>query len=772
MMAALETPTRGGHENLQGVLADAGSCINRQRMLSVAKRPNCEYLSPDSFTTPECAGFKLDYYCSSTPSPQSPYQRLRRNTSTRALRSPSDTSPITPSKLSKVVIAEYELAIKDFDTAPLTMPIRNLFNKKLPPMPILRLGNSPERRGLLDATDLNSTSLQFPILQPNSKMQESAAENHFKQAIPEDLTFVATPSITHNSEAGSDSEIGVADIRTVYNTSTNSKFSHPPTEDNMVSPSVRDTKSSRLRQKSAQGKLASGSKSGKSSKSHLTAPGAADRRVSSSSVQHNGSPLPRNRRARPGLSNGEASLSVDNTTSSEPLAQLSNVEGENGPTQDVIDSLDGKIQGHAGDQVDSNQVAVNSTILSLAHGGPIVRSESQTTIARKTRMSVAPPEKQFARNADLLILGESAPYEKVGSRSYMKGSIEKVEQPRIGRKLSKKVSVSRRKSSLPDSLENKTLKPPVLTLEKKPSTMERFSKPTASSAARSKSAQLQKPGAMASVKNAGKGLKNRLSTIMRTRRASQASVVVASSGAAEAAATSTATATATAVLDTAPELAPSTEELDVGVEFAGVYSQMNNSSEDVTSSGQIVDPAANGTNIGSHPIDSQISGDRTPVPEAEMAAILRVAAATPLPFEDETEIIQSADVQVAAGDGASDPPPNENGNSGHGDEQLPQDPEVSASLLPDHEETLNQMRATLQMVLNDMSSETDHTRRFVLSGVAENLTHMILNINHNTQTILQLQQTQDRMIVDAMVIQEDARKTVAAFRLRANAGIN
>lgn len=134
MMTALTTPPRG-------LLTDASFRTNRQRKQIVNQKPNYQYLSPDSFTTPDCAKFNLDYCSSSTPSSQSPYHILRRTTSTGALRSlaryqqtrvnrsPYDTTPHTPSKLSKAAISEYELIMKGIDfnaTAPLTMVCHNL----------------------------------------------------------------------------------------------------------------------------------------------------------------------------------------------------------------------------------------------------------------------------------------------------------------------------------------------------------------------------------------------------------------------------------------------------------------------------------------------------------------------------------------------------------------------------------------------------------------------------------------------------------------------
>ncbi|KAB8304937.1 hypothetical protein EYC80_004255 [Monilinia laxa] len=862
MMAALTTPPRGS-------LTDASFRINRQRKQIVNQKSNFQYLSTDSFTTPDCAQFKLDYSSSSTPSSQSPYNILRRDTSTGALRSlaryqqtrvdrgPYDTTPHTPCKLSKAAITEYELIMKDdFNiTAPLTMPIRLSLNKKLPPMPIFRLANSPERRGLLDATDLNSSFLQFPTLQPNTNLQEFFADQN-KQAIPEDLNFVATTSITHNSEADSDFELGVADIETTYDASTN--LVSKPTDENMVSLSVRDNKSSRLRKKSTQAKLASASNSGQSTHFHLTVPEATDRRVPPTTVQENGSPLPRNRHARSSVSNAEASLCADDVFSphptiddnhlpeqvnnddngSEPLIQLSTIEDnltgfpetldealslaeadtlseatsvlettpllETTPVleatpltetdilteapqaedeegviqvgnQNIVGSLGGQIQSHSAGQEDVTEGAIDSNLHSLAHGNPIVRSESQATLARMERMSVAPPKKHFARDADVTILGRTASYDKVSARTYIKGSTGKVEQPRTGR-TTKKISVSRRKSSLPDSPENQALKPPVLTVEKRPLPVERFTKPTVSSAARAKSGPLKKSGTMASVKSAGKGLKKRLSTIIRTRRASQVVATAASSAVVE-------NGISTAVLDTAPELAPFAEELDVGEEFALVYSQMNNSSENVVSSGQLVN-----------------SAELVPMPEPEMAVVLRLAAATPLPsiltngteesslaedsnnlpslpqgsanVEDESENIQPADVEVAAGDGASDPPPNENGNSGHADEQAPQAPVYSQLPSETHQEVFNRMQASLSLLLDAVHHETNPAVQTILYHMAEDLTNRIGTINNNSRAILYLQQAENNMVFAATLHQEHIERTLRNMGIQLNAGNN
>lgn len=132
MIGGLATPARDGNDPHQDVLTDASSRMNRQRTNSFNTKPQYQYHSPESFTTPDCKGFNIDYYLeTSGKSSQSPHRRLRRDTSTRTLRSLAryqqtrgnhnqyDTVPYTPSKLSKVMIAEYELDISDID-APLT----------------------------------------------------------------------------------------------------------------------------------------------------------------------------------------------------------------------------------------------------------------------------------------------------------------------------------------------------------------------------------------------------------------------------------------------------------------------------------------------------------------------------------------------------------------------------------------------------------------------------------------------------------------------------
>lgn len=136
MIGAPITPTRGGEENHQGVLTDASSRINWQATNSFNKEPSYQhqYLSPDSFTTPDCKDFNLDYYFESSKTSQCAHRRLRRDASTRTLRSlaryhqtrghrsPYDTSPYTPSKLSKVMVAEYEFFSDNIDTDNIDTP--------------------------------------------------------------------------------------------------------------------------------------------------------------------------------------------------------------------------------------------------------------------------------------------------------------------------------------------------------------------------------------------------------------------------------------------------------------------------------------------------------------------------------------------------------------------------------------------------------------------------------------------------------------------------
>ncbi|RAL61499.1 hypothetical protein DID88_009428 [Monilinia fructigena] len=491
--------------------------------------------------------------------------------------------------------------------------------------------------------------------------------------------------------------------------------------------------------------LASASNSGQSTHFHLTVPEATDRRVSPTTVQDNGSPLPRNRRARSSVSNAEASSTP--LTETDILTEAPQAEDE-GVTrdgnQDIVDSLDGQIQGHSAGQEDVTDGAIDSNLHSLANGDSIVRSESQATL-REWRECRWHHRRSISQEMPM--------YDKVSARTYIKGSTGKVEQPRTGR--TQATSSHGGEETLAGGALHQAN-----GLECGP----RQVGPT------------QEVRTMASVKSAGKGLKKRLSTIIRTRRASQVVTPATSSAVVE-------NGNPTAVLDTAPELAPFAEELDVGEEFALVYSQMNNSSEDVASPGQLVD-----------------SAELVPTPEAETAVVLRLAAATPLPsvptngteesslaeysnhlpslpqgsanVEDESENIQPADVEVAAGDGASDPPPNENGNSGHADEQAPPAPVYSQLPSETHQEVFNRMQAALNLLLDAVHHETNPTVQTILYQMAEDLTNRIGTINDNSRAILYLQQAENNMVLAATLQQEHIERTLRDMGIQLNAGNN
>ncbi|ESZ98963.1 hypothetical protein SBOR_0621 [Sclerotinia borealis F-4128] len=914
MITKFITPTRGsggGHENHQGVLTDASSRVNRQRTKSLTTKPQYQY--------------HYQHYFSSDHSSQSPHRRLRRNTSTRALRSiaryhqtranrsPYDTSPHTPSKLSQVMIAEYDLAIADtpdIDTPPLTMPTKLALNKKLPPKPIFRLEDSPERRGLLDATDLNS-SLQFPILQPKSAVKEvPVTELNSTKLVAEDLTFVV-PSISNNSDADSDFEVGIAQIGTAYDASTISEVTPLSTNANMASPPIRHTNSSAKRREFNHAKFAITPSSSKAESFNLNVPTGGNRRTTShghiASPQNDGSPLPKkDRRGRSSLGNGEGNslMSTDKVIShfsadrvsmeadEEPLVEINH--SSNGPTdtstqvtvdgtalvtdhenitqsastqvtvhattldtdqdnitqsatEDVIDgpspvtdqenitqsATEDVIDGPSPvtDQEDVTQGAIHSAVRAIAQSGTMGRSESQTTLGRQKKM-VPPPSKRFARDADRTILGTSPSYSKVTTRVYMEDTIEE-ELPHVGHQaMTQKVSTAkpkgfkrvltpraggsktqadnnaahssdetnaaetkfaRRKSSLPDSPENQTLKPLSLTVEKKrQSFTERLSKPTASSAARAKShksAPLAKSTTMTSVKNAGKGLKSRISGMMRTRRTSESVGTMDIAGPSfdnvpKDAATQHDIPVQT--LEKVPELAPLVSEGDVSEEFAAFYSQMEYSSEKTAPAEQLtsaIEPTVNNSNGESGLISPQVIEasqeminspasveESSPMSEAETNAIVEASPVSqseiadriqklaiqdvstpglPLPTQGNARVQQiggntpSLDVQVAAGDGASDPPPNQAGNGGHADEVVPP---------PTPDEMLTELHLELAELRIALLAESDTSRRIVLGGYCVRLTNKIEAINKNRQLMLLLQIADESMIAEGSLV--------------------
>lgn len=109
---------------------------------------------------------------------------------------------------------------------------------------------------------------------------------------------------------------------------------------------------------------------------------------------------------------------ADTSTDTTPLLRTSTDNVVSNPTnvhdddpiqafaQDVVDDTDEDQNATQGDV--TAQSAINQTIQNVAQGGAMSRSESQTTMGRRRR--IAPlPSVRFARDADRLILGDSAP---------------------------------------------------------------------------------------------------------------------------------------------------------------------------------------------------------------------------------------------------------------------------------------------------------------------------------------------------------------------------
>ncbi|KAM0128208.1 hypothetical protein ACHAP3_008429 [Botrytis cinerea] len=906
MIGGLATPTRDGNDHHRGVLTDASSRMNRQRTNSFSTKQQYQCLSPDSFTTPDCKGFNTDYYLETAGrSSQSPHRRLRRDTSTRTLRSLAryqqtrrdhnqyDTIPYTPSNLSKVMIAEYELDISDIDTPFATMPTRLSLNKKLPPKPIFRLETSPERRGLLDATDLSSSSLQFPILQPKPVVKESAVKDFSltdsvaAESHTQDSAFVVTPSFSYNSDTDSVFEVGTAQIGTAYGTSTNSQLLTPPEDQNMAVPRVRETNASIKRLQFNQAKLANTPETAAAKDHGLEVPSGNNFSASPghiASMKDNGSPLPKNqRRSRSSLINDESSspMAVNNVISrfsthqkthlstdidnsdKASVRSVIDVNSNDGltelSTQVVIDSSDGVTEG--ADQDISNQdlaeditdnphevtdqddlaqatggptnqeliqVAVNTPIQAIAHGGSIDRSESQTTIGRKRGMSLL-PSTRFARNADRIVLGTSPPYSKVSTRLYIEEFPEDIEQSNtVLEKIAKKTTpaakpkglsaatskFSKRKSSLPDSPENKTIKPAELTVEKRQSLADRLSKPTASSTARAKAnakprkpTPAPKPSAMSSVKNAGRGLKSRLSGMMRNRRTSEVVVMDLPNSAPGSAPERTIARRniPTVVLENAPEVPPFENDRDVGEEFASFYSEITYLTEQVSQvsqaghttndstvrgkfvSSQVVDTSNEAAESTAEMVNYSTSvAQNSAMSTAQVDAIFKEQDASPSDSVIEHRIqtlslsaprrtppsVPNAyaqaqgngqnSVQVTAGDGASDPPREESGNDGHAYEQP----------LPRHvEESLAEIKSTLDSIRHALTVERDPAQQIVLAGCAVFLTHKVQAINNNQKLRLLLQQAQDVMMLDASVEALAAKRTLRQLGHRVEAAI-
>ena len=70
-------------------------------------------------------------------------------------------------------------------------------DKELPPKPILRSLESPERRGLVDALDTDILNLNHPVLEPGSSSSDGESLKSFKVA-----SSLGSPSSTGEVEAG------------------------------------------------------------------------------------------------------------------------------------------------------------------------------------------------------------------------------------------------------------------------------------------------------------------------------------------------------------------------------------------------------------------------------------------------------------------------------------------------------------------------------------------------------------------------------------------
>lgn len=342
---------------------------------------------------------------------------------------------------------------------------------------------------------------------------------------------------------------------------------------------------------------------------------------------------------------------------------------------------------------------------------------------------------------------------------------------------------------------------------------ERLSKPTASSAARANAnAKSRKPepasksSAMSSVKNAGRGLKSRLSGMIRNRRTSEVVVmdspIFASVSAPEQAFTQHDI--PTVIVEKAPEIAPFVNDRDVGDEFASFYSEITYFNERVNQVGSFEHATNNSAGrsklVSSHVVETSVeAADSTAqmadyptsvaqhsvMSTAQVDAIFREQDAPPsdsviehriqtlslsAPTRTPPSIPNSHaqvqgngqnDVQVTAGDGASDPPPRENGN-GHAHEQ---------PLLPSVEDSLTEIKNTLDSLRHALTVERDPAQQIVLAGCAVFLTHKVQAINNNRKLRLLLQQAQDVMVLDASVEALAAKRTLRQLGHRVDAAI-
>lgn len=401
-------------------------------------------------------------------------------------------------------------------------------------------------------------------------------------------------------------------------------------------------------------------------------------------------------------------------------------------------------------------------------------------------------------------------YDKVTARGYMeeptkKGRPSFMKSQKLARKVSTtkpkgikgvlaaRVSgstaptkVTRRKSSLPDSPENKALRPSSLTVEKQLSFTERLTKPTASSAARAKARQsvpLAKSTTMASVKNAGRGLKSRLSGMMRSRRSSEVVPVID-----PAVRSSDSNFTDTTAQNSGPTvILDQVSEIDVGEEFASIYNEITYPTEQVGPAAA-VDPHANKLNGGSkladsgvaetsyqmvsHPsrtvtvtsetqVDDNSGNQNAPLSEfvltdREQTLNLLTAPtrAPPAPPQNFPQIQGHSGIgaQIASGNGASDPPPNEDGNSGHANEQ----PNP-----PSNEEMFEEIKITLDHLRDALRAERDPAEHEVLRQLCEHFTLRIQAINNMRQTLERMKQAEETAILNASIDSLQARRALA-----------
>jgi hypothetical protein len=135
----------------------------------------------------------------------------------------TDTNPFTPTSVSSLDGPKAGLrAISQADLKQLQRKTSSPPDKELPPKPVLREHDSPERRGIFDATDSASKFLNtsYPPLQPTQTGGDS----------PSDIgSFKTTPSLYSAQEnAPLDVEFGTAVAKTALRASASALDFHSP----------------------------------------------------------------------------------------------------------------------------------------------------------------------------------------------------------------------------------------------------------------------------------------------------------------------------------------------------------------------------------------------------------------------------------------------------------------------------------------------------------------------------------------------------------------